>query len=277
MKLLTLNTHSIIEENYENKLKAFVDMILKERPEVFALQEVNQTLGKRIVDDAEQNGYIPCKRNGAAIFGDNHALRLGKMLKEAGLLYEWTWIPLKIGYAKYEEGLALFSLKPIQDTKAFYISNCQSMGNWKTRKALGIKVDDVWFYSIHMGWWHDEEEPFAKQWEKVMTNLGNPEEMEQLCFVMGDFNSQADVSNEGYDMVAESGWIDTWKTADKKDNGFTVEKQIDGWKEKETKAMRIDYIWSNAKVKVSSSNVVFNDKNYPIVSDHYGVMIEVLL
>ena len=57
----------------------------------------------------------------------------------------------------------------------------------------------------------------------------------------------------------------------------TYQKQIDGWKEKETKAMRIDYIWSNAKVKVSSSNVVFNDKNYPIVSDHYGVMIEVLL
>lgn len=277
MKLLTLNTHSIIEENYKKKLEAFVEMILIERPDVFALQEVNQTLGKVIVNNAEDIGYVPCKRSEATILCDNHALRVAEMLKEAGLQYEWTWIPLKIGYSKYEEGLALFSLKPLQETKAFYISDCQSMGNWKTRKALGIKVDDIWFYSIHMGWWHDKEEPFKKQWEKLQKNLGLPSEMKELCFVMGDFNSQAELRGEGYDMVAASGWQDTWRLADKKDKGFTVEKQIDGWTEQDTQAMRIDYIWSNKKIKVASSGVVFNGKNYPIVSDHYGVKIEVLL
>jgi len=41
MKLLTLNTHSIIEENYEQKFKIFVDEIYKERPDIIALQEVN--------------------------------------------------------------------------------------------------------------------------------------------------------------------------------------------------------------------------------------------
>ena len=43
MKLLTLNTHSLIEPDYEAKRKIFVDFIAKEQPEVFALQEVNQT------------------------------------------------------------------------------------------------------------------------------------------------------------------------------------------------------------------------------------------
>lgn len=41
MKLLTLNTHSLIEPDYEAKRKIFVDFIAREQPEVFALQEVN--------------------------------------------------------------------------------------------------------------------------------------------------------------------------------------------------------------------------------------------
>ena len=42
MKLLTLNTHSLIIPEHEAKREIFVDFIAKEQPEVFALQEVNQ-------------------------------------------------------------------------------------------------------------------------------------------------------------------------------------------------------------------------------------------
>ena len=42
MKLLTLNTHSLIEPEYEAKREIFVEFIAKEQPDVFALQEVNQ-------------------------------------------------------------------------------------------------------------------------------------------------------------------------------------------------------------------------------------------
>ena len=37
MKLLTLNTHSLIEPDYEAKREIFVDFIAREQPEVFAL------------------------------------------------------------------------------------------------------------------------------------------------------------------------------------------------------------------------------------------------
>lgn len=47
MKLLTLNTHSLIEPDYEAKREIFVDFIAREQPEVFALQEVNQTAAAR--------------------------------------------------------------------------------------------------------------------------------------------------------------------------------------------------------------------------------------
>ena len=62
-----------------------------------------------------------------------------------------------------------------------------------------------------------------------------------------------------------------------KDNGFTVEKVIDGWKDKlkEKTNIRIDHIWCRHKIPVKSSNVIFNGKNRPVVSDHYGVIISI--
>ena len=44
MKLITLNTHSIVEPDYEEKLYSFSRVVLEERPEVLVLQEVNQTV-----------------------------------------------------------------------------------------------------------------------------------------------------------------------------------------------------------------------------------------
>lgn len=68
--------------------------------------------------------------------------------------------------------------------------------------------------------------------------------------------------------------------AEQKDSGVTVEEEIDGWRDVEgggavKDAKRLDYIFCNTQKKVKSSQVVCNGKNYPVVSDHYGVMIEV--
>ena len=93
---------------------------------------------------------------------------------------------------------------------------------------------------------------------------------------MGDFNNPAEIRNEGYDMIAESGWYDSYNLAAEKDNGITVEKIIDGWNDKistENK-IRIDQIWCNRKNQVKSSRILFNGINEPVVSDHYGIMIE---
>lgn len=68
--------------------------------------------------------------------------------------------------------------------------------------------------------------------------------------------------------------------AEQKDSGVTVEEEIDGWRDGEgggavKDVKRLDYIFCNTQKKVKSSKVVCNGKNYPVVSDHYGVMIEV--
>ena len=277
MKILTLNSHSLVEPDYESKLTAFVDMIIKEMPDVFALQEVNQSMAKPEALELMTTGYVACKDCGAVVREDNHAYRIAKRLGEAGVSYQWTWVPAKMGYDRYDEGLAIFSRTAITDTNQFYFSKSTDYNNWKIRRAVGICTKDTWFYSVHMGWWEDEEEPFAAQWDTIEEEFLDKL---QLCYVMGDFNSPAHKRKEGYDYVLHHGWVDTWNVAQNKDTGITVGGVIDGWDDKmdtkeEQLGMRIDYIFCNQEVPVKCSEVVFNGKKYPVVSDHYGVMVEI--
>lgn len=280
MKILTLNTHSLVEPDYENKLQLFVDMIIKERPDVFALQEVNQMM---TAAEAEPGGhYVEVYRFKGKIREGNHAYRISQMLEAAGLSYYWTWIGAKKGYGIYDEGMAIFSLTPILETRQFYISRSQCYSNWKTRKVLGVKTGEVpeWYFCIHMGWWDDEEDPFVAQWDNFQEELKIQVLWNQRIWLLGDFNSPANRDDQGYGYVKKHGWIDTWTLAREKDSGVTVEKEIDGWRDRKASGspavigMRLDYIWCNYDAKVLSSKVVFNGENYPVVSDHYGIMIE---
>lgn len=131
-----------------------------------------------------------------------------------------------------------------------------------------------------MGWWNDEEEPLKKQWEKMEKLTKSLEKKDHTIWLMGDFNSLDNVKQEGYELICESGWKDSYCLAEQKDSGVTVEEEIDGWRDGEgggavKDAKRLDYIFCNTQKKVKSSKVVCNGKNYPVVSDHYGVMIEV--
>lgn len=274
MKLLTLNTHSLIEQEYEKKLDAFIAMIEQEQPDVFALEEVNQDREEENISEELLSDYyrpagfeLPLKKG-------NHALAVYEKLLKKGLRYHWTWISAKIGYDRYDEGLAIFSKTRLEEVENLLISKGDDYHYWKTRRCLGVKIvgSASWFYAVHMGWWDDEEEPFAKQWETLSDVLKS----KGSVFLLGDFNSEDTERGRGYDTVTGSGFYDTYVLAKNKDEGFTVEAAIDGWKERAGKRQkRLDYIFTTDKIDVHSSLVVFNGRNYPIVSDHYGVMIEI--
>ena len=271
MKLLTLNTHSLIIPEHEAKREIFVDFIAKEQPEVFALQEVNQTAAAPLLAEAPA-GYYPCPGNMVLLKADNHAAAVAKMLEARGVHYYWSWLPAKIGYDKYDEGMAVFSRAPITAAENLLLSQINDYNNWKTRRTLGICAGDVWYYTVHLGWWKDEVEPFAPQWEKLSKAAG----AKKTAFLLGDFNSEADVRGEGYDLVLGSGWQDTYRLAQQRDAGYTVVEAIDGWRDAPDAAAkkRIDQIWCSKAVAVKSSRVVFGGLQEPQVSDHAGVMIE---
>lgn len=283
MKIITINTHSLEEPDYEKKLHQFADVILTEQPDVFAMQEVNQSVIAEPMEPSELREYTGCRDFAGRVRKDNHGARLSGLLLAKGMRYYWAWVPAKLGYGKYDEGLAVFCRQPILEVDSFRISRCKDYENWKTRCVLGVRTTAGWFYTVHMGWWDDKEEPFWEQWERLKEHLEEIKSRNEKLpvWLTGDFNSLDKVSGQGYDLVKGSGWKDTYRLARERDGGITVGKMIDGWRErlpdqdvlKGQEGMRIDYIWCSQKIPVSSSCVICNGDKYPVVSDHYGVMI----
>ena len=109
MKILTLNSHSLREENYDEKLQWFVEGILREKPDIIALQEVNQSKDAPLLEPEQLTGQYPvpgCMK----IRADNHAAQVAIRLRQAGVECWWAWIPIKLGFGKYDEGVAILSL-----------------------------------------------------------------------------------------------------------------------------------------------------------------------
>ncbi|WP_108668786.1 endonuclease/exonuclease/phosphatase family protein [Peribacillus acanthi] len=259
MKLLTLNCHSWQEENQLDKIRTIASGITEKRYDVIALQEVSQLQSEPLVQ-----GQV--RRN-------NFVLALLQELEKLGeTSYSYTWDYAHLGFEVYEEGLAILTRHPIKDKKSFFVSKGQDTNYWKTRKIVGstieIKGKPIHFYSCHLGWWMDEEEPFQYQADRLFELVNN----DGLYFLLGDFNNNANLRGEGYDYLVKQGLFDTYQLARSKDDGVTVKGKIAGW-DHNKQDLRLDLILANQAVKVSESKVIFNGTNYPVVSDHYGVEV----
>ncbi|MCO5533132.1 hydrolase, partial [Enterococcus faecium] len=88
MKVLTLNTHSWLEENQLEKCKMIAQEIATGDYDIIALQEVNQTIAAQtIVPDGL---YCPTDTL-VEIKEDNFALRLVEELQLLDCDYYWSW------------------------------------------------------------------------------------------------------------------------------------------------------------------------------------------
>lgn len=118
----------------------FADWLDKNDYDIVALQEVNQTQNREIVNLAELNTYIPSNED-ISIKNNNHLLRIIGILQARGKNYYWTWTPIKLGYNKYDEGIGIISKYRPKEVKEFYLTKSKDYNNWKVRKVIGIKVE----------------------------------------------------------------------------------------------------------------------------------------
>ena len=161
MKLLTLNTHSLIEPAYEAKRDAFVEFIRKEQPDVFALQEVNQTAAAPLLADVPA-GYYPCPGNMVLLKADNHAAAVGPDAGRSGLCLPLELAPgqdrlrqIRRGHGGIQPGTHHRRREPAAEPN-------QRLQQLEDPPGAGICAGDVWYYAVHLGWWKDEEEPFGR-------------------------------------------------------------------------------------------------------------------
>ena len=272
MKLLTLNTHSLVGEGSEVRRGALVSALIREAPDVIALQEVNQSREAPAVAWRSPNlvgdGKIPIRE-------DLYVRRIADELAESGLWYDWRWLPVKVGYGRYDEGLALLCRTPIVQVGWGQISRTSDYGDWRRRAALWVRPaeSEAWFFNLHTSWWGDGQEPFSAQWERLLPHLSGKE---TVC-LMGDLNNPAELRGEGYDRMRADGFYDCFTLAENRRGDVTVAGEIDGWHGRMTGArgFRIDLILCNRPQRIEKYETLFDGEKYETVSDHYGVMVTV--
>ncbi|GAF64401.1 putative hydrolase [Bacillus sp. TS-2] len=261
MKLLTLNTHSWQEDHQDDKLDILARQIAEEKFDVIALQEVNQSK------------HSPIKKGKVKedLFVEVLLERLEKYSQKN---FQYIWDISHYSYGEYEEGVALLTHHPIISSRSFFVTKSHELTNWKTRKiicaTITIGKEELDFYSCHLGWWSDSEEPALHQMERLLHSLSK----KRTSYLLGDFNSPSNVRNQGYDYLINHGLFDTYSMALEKDSGITVKGDIAGWS-KNTKDLRIDFVFTTEKKSIRKSTVIFNGTNAPIVSDHFGVMVDI--
>ena len=263
MKLLTFNTHSLVEGRGEEQISVLADAILSEGFDVVALQEVNQPKDRAPMSE------------GASVKQGNFAAEVIEKLGKAGEKYHFSYLPIKLGYEKYDEGLAFLCRAPIIETRSILLSKPRSYIDWKKRMALGIRCEgsDEWFWNLHMSWWEDADEPFCAQWVRLLPHLSAG----QVFWLLGDFNNPAEVRGEGYDLLREFGLFDAFAAAEKRCGEGTARSGIDGWHGKDVpcELLRIDQIWASRPWRILESRTLFDGVRYPEISDHFGVAVTV--
>ena len=268
MKLLTLNTHSWMEEDMEAKFSALVERIMVEDYEVICLQEVNQSLTSQPV--SQPLYYHPVEGN-PVVHEDNYALKLVKALAARGKRYNWSWAYNHVGYDRFHEGVAILaqaSMEPL----AILASSTTSPEDYHTRRALLVRTQlgnqAFSVVSLHLSWW---EKGFQDEWPRLAQVLASEE---HPLIVMGDFNNPT--GNPGYQEVINSSLnlVDSHKVADEISGEYTIVADIDGW-EGNDMALKVDHAFVDRTFQVKRSQVVFDGKSSPTVSDHFG--LEVIL
>lgn len=249
--------------------------LLRERADVIALQEVNQSCTAPRAAADPRFLAVPAAQASVGLRRDNYALALARMLAERQLPYFWCWLPMKRGYRCYDEGLACFCRRPIVGVRAFPISRTHAYDDWRTRWALCVQPQGsgAWFCNLHTGWWQDSEEPFAAQWQEFLRRRP----MGGTVWLMGDLNNSPDRRGEGYDRIAADGFYDCYALAEQTEGEATVRGRIDGWRTANGagQGLRIDQIWCSRAVTVRRVRTLWDGVEEPPVSDHAGVLAEI--
>lgn len=232
MKILTLNTHSLRAPDYRQKLEAFIDSVLEEKPDLIAMQEVNQTPGAGEIETELLEGQYPIPGS-LTICRDNHAARVAHRLRQAGIECSWVWIPIRLG--ELTEGVAILSLgRKIRCVDRFPISK----EGEQNRAVLGVQVEGLedWFYTVQLS--RFEDAGFLEQWKKLNCCLGIPR-IYGPVWLLCDLNGTA--RGESYATIAASGWLDTHLMARSRSDG---------------PADRQDFIWCSEPGELLASRVL---------------------
>ena len=265
MKLMTLNSHSLSEPNEEEKRRALVSFLERERPDCVALQEVCQSRSAPPVPLPWEGEIVG--EESIPLRSDNFLLKLWEAVRDE---YFFCWLPVKIGYGTRDEGLGFLCRSPISEATEILLTPERGYEDWRRRMALFVRPKG-WrevMVCLHTDWW---EEGFLSEWEILRSACDSV----GAVWLMGDFNVSAERLLRCGDPLRAAGYWDSYSLATERDRSDTVLPVADGWWGRERgDGLRIDQIRCRPKRSICRYRRVLDGRVDPVISDHYGVMIE---
>jgi len=131
MKFLTLNTHSWMEKEAEEKFQILLEDILEKDYDLICFQEINQEITSPVVEVNDLYQPLPAAE---PIHQDHYVRLLVEKLSEQGKNYYWTWAYNHIGYDRYHEGVAILSKTPIE-AREILVSDVDDPTDYHTRRV----------------------------------------------------------------------------------------------------------------------------------------------
>ena len=287
LAVLTLNLHTYQEFRSEGVAESeLTDELAQERielygplfdriaaaitdldPDVICFQEVGEWPGGNSKDPD------------AVRFGSSDSNMTHQVLRRLDEPWFYTMDWSHYGFDAWLEGSAILSKYPLVDTGSRFISNPENGRHefWKSRNVPMARIDSpgagrVNVFSVHTGWWDDDEDPFQAQYRKLLdwaAEVAAPGETTILC---GDFNVPANSSMQAF-MTDGTGYSDQYALANPGGApGVTIGAAADGW-ESSNSGQRVDYILMNddSPLEVAEARIIFTEDVYGIVSDHAGI------
>ncbi|AMB92734.1 hypothetical protein AWM71_05335 [Aerococcus christensenii] len=278
MKVLTLNTHAWLEEKTLEKIKEVAQVIAREDFDVISLQEVNQLVTAKEVDENCLGKYYQALDQEVRIKEDNYVWLLVQALNELRCSYYWTWAYSHLGYERFDEGVALLS-KTSFSAEPIVVSACKDPNDYHRRVIIQAEIvterGQLQVWSVHYSWWSKEEreDGFQREWRRT---LEVSDHFVGPSLLLGDCNAPTHRRGESYDLLLKSRLKDSYYLAKKKRGKVTTLSGIAGWAQ-ETPPQRIDHVFVTSPFQVEDYRVMFDGKEESVVSDHYGVSVSLRL
>lgn len=268
MRALTLNLHCWQEVDALAKLEAVADFIAQEQIDLVFLQEVGQSLTSEVV-------ATPC---GIPVREDNAARLIVQRLREVHRhSFDWFFNWAHVGFEKYEEGNAVLVRGQVRGAATHWLSESQQHDEHWSRNAVAVPVvlesgASLTAIATHTGWWDDARDPFSEQFNRLAQFVTD----QKLRPVVVGVDLNAPAGGPSYTYMEAAGVLqDAYRQA-RPEGMFdrTFPGAIHGWADAE--GARIDYLLTSRDFPwpASSARVVFDGVSEPMVSDHFGVMVE---
>ncbi|MGV1005921.1 MAG: endonuclease/exonuclease/phosphatase family protein [Candidatus Nanopelagicales bacterium] len=267
LTVLTVNLHTFQERGAGAKLLTVAKAVQELDADIVLLQEAAQSKDATVVE----NHY------GVDVKSDNAALTIVEALKAQNLNYNYFWDWSHYGWDVWEEGSAILTKDKIVSTAAKYVTKSKEQTYWKSRKIPVATIETpqggiVNAYSVHLGWWDDDEEPFKYQFDKLLKWADSKAVAGSSSLFGGDFNNPA--GTVGYKYLMKQGkFTDVYLKANP--SGMThptIGGNIDGWENGDPVGKRIDFLLlgPDAHLQPVISQRTFTELSLGRVSDHNG-------